>query len=273
MPGGAFTLTDAGALVQATFEPRLTSILELARLRHPLAAAPEPEGSLLVADDGPLATLYRLGGGAGGGGNHQGQGGAVQIQESFALRGAGDPPLRICGLARTATQIDILDANQGQVLQYDLHGKPAGVSALPNLQGRRPQGLYVDPATQHLWITTEGRRLEYDPAGGPPAPYPIPTTTPPTAVGAGRQGGELAILSARSNTITVMQPNAGSLTTLKRIQIQTTLLENPFQALSVVPGGGATADWRLLGSNPDAMILAGQDAPANALRTPWTIYE
>lgn len=269
-----WVLTDTGALVQATFEPRLVAIRELPLLGASAPTAFEPEGTVLVAGGGPLATLARLSVHTqSGGGPGPGPGGGMRVVETIPLRGADDTPLRVSGLTRTLSQIFVLDAVQGKVFMFGVHGHPAGSLDLPSLQGQRAAGIYVDPATQHLWIPAVGRLREFSATGDALAEYPLPASAPPSAIGRGPQYGELAVLSAQGGTITVLQSAGGGGRTPREVLIQTTQLSTPLQVLAAQPTYTTTDPWRIVGANSSALYLYGNTPPANAVERSWRLYE
>lgn len=264
-------LTDTGALVQATFDPKLVAIRELSFQRVNSPATFEPEGTILMAGVGPLATLTRLAPNQMSA--RPGVSPSFLIQETFALRTAADPPLHINGLARTAGLIFVLDAMQSKVFTFGLHGLPVGSIDLPSLQGQHAQGLYVDPVQQHLWIPAVGRLREYNLAGDLIEEHPLATTAPPSSIGRGPQYGELAVLSAQGGAITVMQPGAGTRMNPRQVLLQTMQLADPFRVLVAQPTVYITDPWRFVGAGSDEMFFFGTPpTPTNAAGAGWRMY-
>lgn len=268
-----WVLTDTGALVQATFEPKLVAIRELSLLGPNAPTAFEPEGTVLVAGGGPLAVLTRLAVNAVGGFGGPGHGGGMRVVETIPLRGPGDAPMQVSGLARTLGQIYVLDASQGKVFMFGIHGQPAGSLDLPSLPGQHAAGIYVEAATQHLWIPAAGRLREFSATGDPLADYPLPVSAPPSSIGRGPQYGDLAVLSAQGGAITVLQSAGGGGRTPREVLIQTTQLGTPLQVLAAQPTYYTTDPWRIVGANGSTLYLYGNTPPANAAGGAWRRYE
>jgi hypothetical protein len=264
--GRRWVLMENGLLAHLleSGEAANSDLIDLTVFRSIRAVVREPGGTRLIADGGPLGTIFRL--------NE-----FDQVVATFRLALELERPASLTGLARSPEHIYALDG-RGAIMRLAPNGEVQQRFGGSKLEGRHPRGLHYDAATDSLLIGLAGRILRWplsdtmpgalEPGDDDPQTHLVAADFTVDSISAGARHGTFALFSGVDGRVALLDDD------LKPTSILTLAYDLPagFTPLGIQPLNPSGIVWQLYGNAAGELPEAILQQPASAVGTGWMLY-